>query len=173
VRRSLLLFCALAISATWAIAGEGKRTTAGGEEFVLEGYYFRYETAPGWNFAYNIAGAWGHHLTRATQLGAIVSHIDSDDGSGFGVGPFYEYDFGSLGKGALFTGGDLQLLGGDLKDLGLARLTARFGYKTRLGPRVALRTAVDLKKTADEQEGAGRSLDTFGAVIGLSFGSGR
>lgn len=123
---------------------------------------------------------WQHYVTDNVEVGAVLSGLFSPAGDGALVGPAVTYNFlrfgcdaGGACKGNLVFGGDASMATGALTDEAAAQLATWFGAKLYQGKSSAISLLANATRAVSPgAAGAGgaNSLDSYSAVIRLSFG---
>lgn len=172
MRRTLLLSALLILIAVPAFAQDTQdkpvpaRPSAAA---TVDLRVFRYETLDGWKAAVDLGGLWRPRPDSRQSVGGMLSFLHVDDETSAAVGPAYEADMIYGKKWSWYGGGDVGYIIGDADQYGSGVVDFKTGVRwagTHFAPRVGLA----LRKTLQEEEGAGEKIDTFGVTFGFELG---
>ncbi len=168
MRRFLPLLALLILVAVPAFAGQEvpARPKAAA---AVDLRFFRYETVDGWKAGVDLGGLWRTKPQSRHSFGGMVSFLHLNNETSAAIGPSYEADMMYGKTWAWFGGGDLGLIVGDADQYGDGIIDVKSGFRWA-GAYFAPRVSLELRKTVNEEEGAGEKLDTFGINFGFEFG---
>ena len=170
MRRFVPLFALLVLIAVPVLAADDKPIPARpSAAATVDLRVFRYETLDGWKAGVDLGGLWRPKPQSRQSIGGMCAFLNVDDNTSAAIGPSYEADLKYGKKWAWFGGGDVGYIVGDADQYGDGIVDVKSGIRWA-GANFAPRVALALRKTLNEEEGAGEKIDTFGINFGFEFG---